>query len=271
MSEPEFTVLLPVHRGPELLPFAVDSVLAQEVTAFELFIVCDGAPEATVGYAREAAKRHDRIRVFAYPKGQRYGEAHRHAALAHARGRFVCHIGDDDLWFPNHLAEMARLLRVVEFGNVPFILGLGEGTAKAILGDLGQEETRVMMREHLFNFFGITQAGYRLETYRRLADGWTPAPTDVYTDLHMWRKFLALPGIRCATRVAITNLEFTAAHRRDWPLEKRVGEIRYWAGVIRDGQARDALAQVVLGQIMRGEIERRERSKKERDEARAAS
>src|SRR5690349_14555649 len=250
MSEPEFTVLLPVHRGPELLQYAVDSVLAQERKDFELFIVCDGAPEATVAYARRAAKRHDRIRVFAYPKGQRYGEAHRHAALAHARGRFVCHIGDDDLWLPNHLAEMAHLLRDADFGNVPLMLVGKEGSVQPVLGDLAGQSTRAQMRERLYNFFGITQAGYRLETYRRLAEGWAPAPRTVWTDLYMWRKFLDLPGIRCATRVAVTHFEFTAAHRRGWTLEKRVEEIGRWTTIIRDEARRDALAQAVLMRLM---------------------
>ena len=46
--------------------------------------------------------------MFDFPKGDRHGEAHRHAALAEARGELVAHICDDDLWFPEHLAEPGK-------------------------------------------------------------------------------------------------------------------------------------------------------------------
>src|SRR6185436_17784114 len=82
------TVLLPVNRPPDLLPFTVRSVQAQTVQAFELFIVCDGPPRATVDAAHELAIGDARIRVFDSPKGERNGEVHRHTALQEARGAF---------------------------------------------------------------------------------------------------------------------------------------------------------------------------------------
>src|SRR5258706_16399884 len=90
-----FAGLLRVHRPPALLPYAIASVLAQEREDFELLVVCDGAPPATVEYAREAAARDRRIRVNAHPKGERNGEAWRHQALEQARGTYVCQIADD--------------------------------------------------------------------------------------------------------------------------------------------------------------------------------
>ena len=41
-AAPTFTILAPVHRPPELLAFAIGSVLNQTRQDFELFIVCDG-------------------------------------------------------------------------------------------------------------------------------------------------------------------------------------------------------------------------------------
>jgi glycosyltransferase involved in cell wall biosynthesis len=261
MSKPEFTVLLPVHRPPHFLPYAIESVLAQEHRDFELLVICDGAPEATASCAREAARRDARIRVHVHPKGERHGEAYRHQALQSAEGRYVCHISDDDLWFPNHLSEMARLLQEVDFGNVPQVRILVNGAAFVQLGDLALEATRARMRGSQFNFFGPTHAGYRLETYRRLPEGWTPAPPGLWTDLHMWRKFLALPGISAATRVAITALHFPAAPRAGWPTEKWAGEISHWAEIARDERARDRVSQKLLLQMMLGDIVGRSRDR----------
>ena len=68
MTSPLFTIILAIHRPPLLLPFAVESVLRQTVQDFELFIVCDGAPEETVKLAETYAAADDRIKVYPFPK-----------------------------------------------------------------------------------------------------------------------------------------------------------------------------------------------------------
>src|SRR5262249_13068748 len=103
---PLFAILLPIIRPPALLPLAIDSVLAQTITDFELLVVCDGAPPETVTCAEGYARRDPRVKVFPHPKGARRGEAYRHSALATSTARYVAHIGDDDLWMPDHLTEM---------------------------------------------------------------------------------------------------------------------------------------------------------------------
>jgi glycosyltransferase involved in cell wall biosynthesis len=187
MTDPVFTVLLPVHRPPAMLPFAIESVLAQERQDFELFVICDGAPRATADVARGYAARDPRIRVFEHPKGERYGEAYRHQALQHARGAYVCQLGDDDLWLPNHLGEMGNLLEEVDFGNLPHVEVTPDGRLVLFPGDLADPATRLMMQSRPFNFFGPTASGYRLQAYRTLTVGWSPAPTELATDLFMWR------------------------------------------------------------------------------------
>jgi glycosyltransferase involved in cell wall biosynthesis len=249
--KPTFTILLPVHRPPALLPFAIESILAQEREDFELLVVCDGAPKETVDYARFVAKRDARVRVSAHAKGERHGEAYRHQALEEAEGTLVCGSADDDLWFPNHLSEMATLLEGFEFGNLLQVDIKADGSIYANLGDLAIRATQARITKEHFNFFGPTVAGYRLSTYRRLPIGWAPAPLDVFTDMHMWRKFLALPDIACGTRFAVTSLAFPTPQRRDWSLEKRRGEMKHWAERIKARHARDELAQAVLRRLMK--------------------
>ena len=97
---PEFTILLPVVRPPDMLVHAIASVQAQRRGDFELFVVCDGAPAETVAAAEALAANDQRIRVRAFPKGERHGEAHRAEVMREASGRLVAQIGDDDLWLP---------------------------------------------------------------------------------------------------------------------------------------------------------------------------
>jgi hypothetical protein len=201
--------------------------------------------------ARAAAERDNRIQVRVHPKGERIGEAYRHAALQEARGTFVCQIADDDLWLPNHLEEMALLLEKVEFGNVTQVEIALDGTPRLLVGDLARPEIREALSTTPWNFFGPTAAGYRMSAYRRLPVGWEPAPKEFkWSDLFMWRKFLALPDVVCGTRLAITNLHFSNYLRGNVPLEKRAEEMSAWTARITDAKARDGIVQQLLHELM---------------------
>ncbi len=244
-----FTILLPVARPPALLPFAVESVLGQSHSDFELFIVSDGAPQATVGWANEAASRDSRITVFDFPKGERHGEQHRHIALQQATGSLVAHICDDDLWFPDFLTELAQLLGTVDFGNLLHV-GLGpDGGLVVIPGDLSDSEMRRRMMEERCNLFGPTVCGYRMSAYWRLPIGWSPAPEDIWTDLHMWRKFFARNDILCGTRHVVQAVALPDPLRSHMSLDERASENRTVAERLRDPAERDAFAKRALAAL----------------------
>jgi glycosyltransferase involved in cell wall biosynthesis len=243
MMSPLFAILLPIIRPPVFLPLAIESVLAQSATEFELLVICDGAPPETIACAERYAQRDPRVKVFAHPKGERQGEAYRHRALATSTARLVAHICDDDLWLPNHLAEMETLLSAADFGNVLHVHIHPGDVIEVVPGDLGRPETRRRMRMERFNIFGPTCAGYRMDAYRRLPEGWAPAPPDIWTDLHMWRKFLAMEEFAFATRAAVTALHFATPDRLDVPIEQREKENRGYLERIRDARQRDEIVQ----------------------------
>lgn len=245
-----FTVLLPIVRPPLFLPFAIDSVLAQHIADFELFVVCDGAPPETVACAEDYARRDARVKVRAFPKGERHGEAHRHQVLAGASGRYVAHLADDDLWLPDHLEEMEALLATADFGNLLHVYVRPDGRVEILPGDLGSPDTRRRMLAEPFNVFGLTFAGYRLDAYRRLPDGWTPAPPGTWTDLHMWRKFLGTEGFTFATRAAVTALHFAAPERAEFTPERRREEIESHWKRIQDPRGRREIVQAAWRSLL---------------------
>src|SRR5579863_7590189 len=242
---PLFTVLLPIVRPPVFLPSAIETVLGQTVGEFELMVLCDGAPAETVACAEAYGRRDARVKVFPFAKGEGFGEAHRHALLAGAAGRYVAHVCDDDLWFPNHLEEMAILLSAADFGNLLHVYLRFGGRFEILPGDLGLPETRSRMLKENLNAFGLSFAGYRLDAYRRLSEGWTPAPPGDWSDLHMWRKFLRADGFAFATRAAVTALQFAAPERRNASFEQRQEENRLYLERLRDPGARHEMVEAV--------------------------
>jgi glycosyltransferase involved in cell wall biosynthesis len=110
------TILVPTHRHGALLPYAVRSALDQHGASVEVFVVGDGVEDATRA-AVAGLSSDPRLRFFDFPKGERYGELHRHAALAEAAGRIVCYLEDDDLLLPDHVVLVDGLLDGADFAH----------------------------------------------------------------------------------------------------------------------------------------------------------
>ncbi len=264
MAGPLFTVILAVIRPPAMLPIAIESVLAQSEQDFELCVICDGAPDETVACARQFAQNDARVKVFAFAKGAGQGELYRHQVLSAANSCYVAHISDDDIWFPDHLAELAALLGKVDFGNLPHIVVSPPSELMALLYDLGDASTRTKMLTSRWNLFGPTACGYRLSAYRKLEEGWSPAPPGIWSDLHMWRKFLAREDFSFGTRTAVTSLHFPTPPRRTLSLAERALENRNWYARVRQVETRDAIVQEVHKNvwhkaILAGELRRERR------------
>jgi glycosyltransferase involved in cell wall biosynthesis len=211
---PTATVLIPTHNHVEPLREAIASVQAQTLKDFELFIVGDGVGDATRKQVAELAATDSRIRFFDLPKGPRKGEVHRHEALQQASGRFVAYLGDDDVWMPMHLSTLDALLQRVDFGHTMHIGAGGAGKFQFLCADLENPLFRRLMLERQVNRFDFTFTGHTLEAYRRLPHGWRTTPPEFpWTDLYMWRQFLAEPWCRAASAMVPTAI-CTATHLR---------------------------------------------------------
>ena len=223
-----FTVILAVHRSPECLPFAVASVLAQQLHDFDLYIVCDGAPKETVDVANQLALKDERVHVRSHPKGQRHGELYRHSVLQETSSEYIAHIADDDLWMSNHLSELAKLLAECDFGNLLHVFIDQDGVIKTHPYDLGDAYVRQKMLTKIFNFFGPSVAGYRRTLYEKMPIGWSPAPEGIHADLYMWRKILAVPNVKVATRFVATSIVLPTTLHGNKPLEERRQDMNFW-------------------------------------------
>jgi glycosyltransferase involved in cell wall biosynthesis len=208
------TVLIPTHEHVESLRHAVAGVQQQTLQDFELFIVGDGVSDASRALITELVAADSRIRFFDFPKGPRKGEVHRHQALQHARGRFVAYLGDDDIWLPNHLEVLGALLAAADFGHTLQVGIDAKGDFVFLAADLENPAFRQQMLTELFNRFDFTFAGHTIEAYRRLPHGWRTTPPDFpWTDLYMWRQFLAEPWCRARSAIVPTGVN-TWTHLR---------------------------------------------------------
>lgn len=104
-TTPLVSVIIPTYNRRDLVQLALDSVLAQAFTDFEIIVVDDGSTDDT----NRALQRYgDRI-TYLWQENQ--GEsAARNRGVRLARGSYVAFLDSDDLWMPDKLHKQLQTL-----------------------------------------------------------------------------------------------------------------------------------------------------------------
>ena len=111
-AAPLVTVVTIFLNGEKYLSEAVESVLAQRYTNWELMLVDDGSSDRSTEIAREYARRYpERIRYLEHPGHENRGmSASRNLGVRQGRGEYVAFLDSDDVWLPEKLAEHVAIL-----------------------------------------------------------------------------------------------------------------------------------------------------------------
>jgi Glycosyl transferase family 2 len=105
MTVPLVSVLMTAYNREKYIGDAIESVLAQHFTDFELLVVDDRSTDRTVEIAREYELRDARVRVFVNDRNLGDYPNRNHAATL-ARGEFIKYHDSDDLMYPHCLGTM---------------------------------------------------------------------------------------------------------------------------------------------------------------------
>ena len=99
MQSPRVSCLMPVYNGERYLAEALDSVLGQTFTDFELIVVDDGSRDASPAILDDYRRRDPRVRVLTKENGG-IVDALNHG-LSHAQGDYIARMDADDVCLPN--------------------------------------------------------------------------------------------------------------------------------------------------------------------------
>lgn len=107
----KISIVMPCHNGEGFLAAAIDSVIAQTHSNWELVIINDGSTDGSQAIIDSYTARDPRILSVVHPKALGAGAA-RNSGLDNASARWVAFLDCDDLWKPQkleiQLAEMVR-------------------------------------------------------------------------------------------------------------------------------------------------------------------
>ena len=155
---PEVSVLIPVYNCEKYLGAAIESVLAQTYTDFEIIVVNDGSTDRS----SEIAASYPSVRFF--DQEHRGIPLTRNFAISKAEGEWITFLDADDLWAPEKLEMQMQYLgehpdrdiifcRYRNFTEIPDDQ-LTPGQKKLLDKEIDQCLTAACIRKSLFERFG---------------------------------------------------------------------------------------------------------------------
>lgn len=99
---PVFSVIVPTHNRAHLLPRAIQSVLNQTFSDFELIVVDDASRDSTAEVIKSS--QDDRL-IYTRRKESGGAAAARNSGIVKARGEYISFLDDDDEYLPEFLEK----------------------------------------------------------------------------------------------------------------------------------------------------------------------
>ncbi len=225
LQHPRVSVLLCVRNGLPFLPVAVESILRQTLTDFELVVIDDGSIDGTPAWLDACALSDHRVRVF-HQANTGLTRA-LNAGLQHCRGPYVARMDADDLAHPCRLALQATWLDQhldhVLLGSAYHEIdehGTARGPSRVAFATLDADIRRLLGR---LNPFFHSAVMFRRESVLRLG-GYDPT-FRLAQDYDLW--------VRLARCGRVANLPLVLAWRRFSPemLSIRSRRRQLWHGL----------------------------------------
>lgn len=115
MTQPYFSIIIPVYKAEKVIGKCLESIVAQNFSSYELILVNDGSPDCSFRICQEYAKVYSNILIINQENGG--PSKARNAALDCARGKYIMFIDSDD-WIENNAL---RILFEFSQDNCPLI------------------------------------------------------------------------------------------------------------------------------------------------------
>ena len=124
-----FSVIMPTYNRAILIGKAINSVINQKYSNWELLIVDDGSVDDTKEVV--TAFSDDRIR-YIYQENQERSAA-RNNGIVQAKGDFICFLDSDDYYLPEFLSEFKKAIRENSYKNAFYFCNTYSETGNGVL------------------------------------------------------------------------------------------------------------------------------------------
>lgn len=110
-ASPTVSIVMPIYNREAFLPLAIDAIVSQRFTDWELIIVDDGSVDHSKAALEELCRSIPQPVWYVYQEN-RGAYAARNAGIALARGKYIAMFDSDDQWLNHHLADCVTALSI---------------------------------------------------------------------------------------------------------------------------------------------------------------
>jgi len=104
---PKITVFIPAYNREKYIGDAIESILAQTFTNYEILLIDDGSTDGTVDIMRSYTD--PRLRIIRNEKNLGIPKT-RNKGIEHARGEYIAMLDSDDRAYPTRLEKQAAFM-----------------------------------------------------------------------------------------------------------------------------------------------------------------
>jgi len=119
---PFFSVIIPTYNRAYMLPKAIESVITQTFTDWELIIVDDGSKDSTKELVESYIAKDKRIKYIYQENAER--SAARNNGINHASGEYICFLDSDDYYLPQKLQSHYETIAKNKFQDAVYYEGI---------------------------------------------------------------------------------------------------------------------------------------------------
>lgn len=111
-SDPTVSIIVSAYNRPQVLAFAIRSVLGSDFDDYELIVIGDGCNQATEEAVRAFVD--PRIHFFNLPANTGSQSEPHNEGMRRARGKYVLYLNQDDMYFPDHISRSVAFMEATD-------------------------------------------------------------------------------------------------------------------------------------------------------------
>lgn len=248
-ARPAVSVIIATYNWSAVLACAIESVLLQTFSNFELLVVGDACTDDSEDVVRSFGDR--RVRWINLPDnhGSQYGP--NNVGLTVARGDYIAYLGHDDLWWPTHLASTLSTAQAKEADVVAAMTILHGPPGSGVLGATGLFPGG----EYSPRFFFPPSSMLHTKALAERVGGWRPPGEAIgAVDYDLLLRFHQA-GATFAATGELTTFKFNAAWRRNAYRTRSAEEQTALLAIIRERD--EGFRNAALTSIIQSVIEDR--------------
>lgn len=156
------SVIMPMHNSERYITEAIESVLAQTYTNWELLVIDDGSTDHSREMVEEYVQKDNRISLLTNENHTGLPGTPRNLGIQHAQGKYIAFLDSDDIWLPEKLAQQIALFKdnrtAVVYSDYEKINEQGIRAARIVSAPRYTDYKRLLSGNVIGNLTGIFDA-----------------------------------------------------------------------------------------------------------------